>query len=126
MEEVFGRWGSAIAEVSDEERSAGPEPPLWTPKLVSYLLSVVLVGYSSTTQILRPEGDEGDYGTMVNTYEELLEELVLIIDVQDAVTAVNGIVRFIFVRHRQDVTYFKLQLLGRVEESCWNIVHITY
>lgn len=60
LEEVFGRWGGAIAEVSDEERPAGPEPPLWTPKLVSYFLSVGLVGYSSTTQILRPEGDEGD------------------------------------------------------------------
>lgn len=55
---------------------------------------------------------------MMNTYEELLEQLLLIIDVQDAVTAVNGIVRFIFIRHRQDVTYFKLQLLKQGEKSC--------
>lgn len=72
-------------------------------------------GYSSITQSLRPEGDES---TMMNTYEELLEQLLLIIDVQDAVTAVNGIVRFIFIRHRQDVTYFKLQLLKQGEKSC--------
>lgn len=57
-----------------------------------------------------------------NTHVELLEEFFLISDAQEAVTAVDGVVGFVLVRHRQDVAYFELQLLietikGRAVET---------